>query len=59
MADEEEADSGLLDSIGFKQERIDNNPSKEMQLAFYAKLVRSLKIPLWLIFIALVLILAK
>ena len=59
VADEEEADSGLLDSIGVKQERIDNNPSKEMQLAFYAKLVRSLKIPLWLIFIALVLILAK
>lgn len=58
-SDYEEGNFRVLESIGFKQERIDSNPSKEMQLALYAKLVNSLKIPLWLILIALLLLLAK
>jgi hypothetical protein len=59
VADEQETESSLLDSIGFKQQAIDDNPSREKQLAFYAKLVKSLKIPLWLIFIVLLLMLGK
>lgn len=57
--DYEEDNSRILESIGFKQEKVEENFSREMQLAFYAKLVKSLQIPLWLILIALLLLLAK
>lgn len=54
-----EEDSKILSKIGFKQEQTSVNLSKEQQLILYSKLMKGLKLPLWLIFIALVLILFK
>lgn len=51
--------SGLLSTIGFRQDPVPDSLSKEQQFAFYAKLLNGFKLPLWLIFIALVLILVK
>jgi hypothetical protein len=55
----EEEGSSLLGRFGLNQEPTNSNLNTEQQLAFYAKLVRGLKIPLWFIFIILVLILSK
>jgi hypothetical protein len=55
----EDDSSNLLARLGIDQESISNNKTKENQLAFYTKLARNLKIPLWLIFIILVLMLFK
>jgi len=59
-AEEDEGDNtSFLNQIGFQQEKVENNASREQELVFYAKLINTLKIPLWLIFVALVLILVK
>lgn len=56
---ESEAKSGLFEQIGFNKPIPDEGATKTQELAYYTKLIGSLKSPLWLIFFALVLILLK